>query len=241
MEVPAALDPTSPGGETACAVPSYLSQTYWWAYVHPRAVQTFERDWLVNTILFGNYSRLRDTALEALGPAPLAGRTLQMACVYGNLTARLCQRLAGDARLDVVDILPIQLGNLRRKLPPDDRVTLLHGDASGMGGPSARYDRVLLFFLLHEQPEPVRRATLAEALRLLAPGGQLVVMDYHQPSRWHPMRALMRWIFRRLEPFAMDLWRHELATFLPADANVQVQRHEFFFGRLYQLWVLRRL
>src|SRR6185369_1576556 len=37
----------------ALAVPKYLDQTYWWAYVHPKAVQVFERDWLVNTILFG--------------------------------------------------------------------------------------------------------------------------------------------------------------------------------------------
>ena len=34
-------------------VPSYLEQVYWWAYVHPNAVHVFERDWLVNAILFG--------------------------------------------------------------------------------------------------------------------------------------------------------------------------------------------
>ena len=70
------------------AVPGYLEQTYWWAYVHPRAVRLFERQWLVNLILWGNFSRLRDAALDALG-ARLAGRTLQVACVYGDLTDRL--------------------------------------------------------------------------------------------------------------------------------------------------------
>jgi len=29
-------------------VPAYLQQFYWWAYVHPWAVRTFERGWLVN-------------------------------------------------------------------------------------------------------------------------------------------------------------------------------------------------
>ncbi len=241
MELPALLDdPSTAGAAAPAVVPAYLTKTYWWAYVHPRAVQIFERDWLVNAILFGNYRRLRDAALAALGDAPLAGHTLQVACVYGNLTARLRERLNPLARLDVVDILHIQLGNLRRKLPPDERIALLQGDASCLGGQAARYDRVLLFFLLHEQPEAVRRATLSEALRVLAPGGRLVVMDYHRPSRWHPMRPLMRWIFRHLEPFAMDLWQHELATFLPPDAGVKTLRHQFFFGGLYQLWVLER-
>ena len=56
------------------AVPRYLSQAYWWAYVHPNAVRLFERQWLVNLILWGNFARLRDAALDALGPR-LEGRT----------------------------------------------------------------------------------------------------------------------------------------------------------------------
>lgn len=93
-------------------VPAYLADTYWWAYVHPRAVYLFERQWLVNLILWGNFARLRDAALEALGDCS-TGRTLQIACVYGDLTARLARR-AGS--LDVVDVLPVQLENLARKL-----------------------------------------------------------------------------------------------------------------------------
>jgi len=41
------------------SVPAYLQKIYWWAYVHPNAVKVFEREWLVNLILFGNYSALR--------------------------------------------------------------------------------------------------------------------------------------------------------------------------------------
>src|SRR5215472_10866386 len=70
------------------AIPPYLVDTYWWAYVHPRAVRFFERQWLVNLILWGNYRRLRDAALDELGEA-LPGDTLQVACVYGDLTDRL--------------------------------------------------------------------------------------------------------------------------------------------------------
>jgi hypothetical protein len=100
----------------AIAIPAYLQDIYWWAYVHPRAVRVFERPWLINLILFGNFGRLRDLALRALGDR-LAGRSLQVACVYGDLTERLAERHARDAALHVVDVLTIQLANLRRKLP----------------------------------------------------------------------------------------------------------------------------
>src|SRR3954471_7897199 len=147
---------------SALAVPQYLRDTYWWAYVHPNAVKLFERQWLVNLILWGNFARLRDGALAALG-TEIRGDTLQVACVYGDFTPRLAQRLAGDARLDVVDVLPIQLENLRAKLGGAHGVSLHHRDASDLGFADASYDRVVLFFLMHEMPESVRRRTLAEA------------------------------------------------------------------------------
>ena len=50
---------------TTTEVPLYLSETYWWAYVHPRAIHVFERQWLVNAILWGQFGRLRDLALDA--------------------------------------------------------------------------------------------------------------------------------------------------------------------------------
>jgi ubiquinone/menaquinone biosynthesis C-methylase UbiE len=220
-------------------IPRYLETVYWWAYVHPRAVHVFERDWLVNLILFGNYARLRDRAVAALG-APVRGSSLQVACVYGDLTLRLQAALAPEARLQVVDILPIQLRNLRAKLPADERVTLLQGDSAALSAADASFDQVLLFFLLHEQPEAVRRATLAEALRVTRPGGRIVVVDYHRPAVLHPMRLLMRAVFRRLEPYAMDLWRNEITHFLPADARVAAVSKQTFFGGLYQLLVLTR-
>src|SRR5450830_302729 len=122
-----ALDPLRPQ-----AIPSYLQDTYWWAYVHPNAVTFFERQWLVNLILWGNFARLRDAALDELG-REVTGRTLQVACVYGNFSTRLAQRLAPNASLDVVDVLPIQLHNLREKLPAGAPVALHQRDSTALG------------------------------------------------------------------------------------------------------------
>ena len=238
--VEATLDPRTAVAGSGTDVPRYLHQLYWWAYVHPNAVQVFEREWLVNAILFGNYGRLRDSALDALDRHVVRGRTLQVACVYGNLTPRLRGRLAPDAQLDVVDVLPVQLANLAKKLPPDERVALLHADATQLNCADAHYDSVLLFFLLHEMPENVRRATLSEAMRVLKPGGKLVIVDYHRPARLHPLRPLMHQVFTHLEPYAFDLWRHEVTDFMPADRQPAALEKRTFFGGLYQQLVITR-
>jgi len=235
LDLPALAPPMAP----APAVPVYLQKVYWWAYVHPNAVRVFEREWLVNLILFNNYGRLRDAALADLGET-VHGRTLQLACVYGNLTSRLQQRLAPDARLDIVDILPVQLENLAGKLKSDPRVALLQGDTSSLAAPDASYDQVLLFFLLHEQPEHVRRGTLAEAVRVVKPGGKVVIVDYHRPVRGHPLRMLMTGVFRKLEPYAMDLWENEIAAFMPPQAAPVSVEKKTYFGGLYQKLVLIR-
>ena len=223
----------------ALIIPPYLRQLYWWAYVHPRAVQLFEREWLVNLILFGNYARLRDAALSELGTT-VTGSTLQVACVYGNLTPRLRERLAPHARLDVIDVLPIQLTNLSRKLPLDERVALRHDDSSSLRCPDASYDQVLLFFLLHEQPSYVRSATLAEAVRVVKPGGKIVIVDYHRPVPLHPLRPLMTAVFRKLKPYAMDLWTHQIEDFMLEQERPVSREKRTYFGGLYQKLVLVR-
>lgn len=218
-------------------VPAYLQKIYWWAYVHPNAVKIFEREWLVNLILFGNYSALRDAALDEIG-TDAQGATLQVACAYGDLTPRLRERIAEDGKLHVIDVLPIQLQNLKRKLPRDMRVSLIQRDSAALGFANASYERALVFFLLHEQPEDVRRRTLAEACRVVKAGGKVVVVDYHRPDNWNPVRHPLRALLRRLEPYADDLWNNEIETYLPQDVKFSSIRKETYFGGLYQKVVL---
>ena len=112
-------------------------------------------------------------------------------------------------------------------------------DSAALGFSDASFDRALLFFLLHEQPDAVRRRALAETLRVVKPGGKIVVVDYARPRWWHPLRWLMRPILRLLEPFALDLWRAPVGAFAPAHgATIATPRR--FFGGLYQLVTLTR-
>ncbi len=212
-------------------VPDYLMRHYWWAYVHPRGVKIFDRGWLVNLILLGNYKRLVRAALAEFETKPL-GRILQLACVYGNLTPKLAKRASeAGGTLDVIDVLPIQLRNLKWKLPARTPARLLRMDSTELALPEARYDTVLLFFLLHEQPEAVRQKTIAEALRVLKPGGRLIMVDYGRPFWWNPLRYLLAPFLAVLEPFAPSLMATPLAARLPQTMTV---RQTSYFGGLYQ-------
>jgi ubiquinone/menaquinone biosynthesis C-methylase UbiE len=199
-------------------LPAYLEQTYWWAYLHPHGVRFFERQWLVNLILWGNYHQLRDAALAELD-ATVTGSVLQVACVYGDFTDRLAERLAGGGQLDVIDVAPVQLDNLQRKIGTRRGVSLHHRDSTKLGFPDASYDYVVLFFLLHEQPDPVRVRTLAEALRVVRPGGKAIFVDYHRPDRTNPFRYLMKPVLTLLEPYALDLWQGEIVDWLGSDTR----------------------
>ena len=220
------------------AIPEYLSKVYWWAYLHPNAVRLFEREWLVNLILWGNFSRLRDSALAELGER-IDGRLLQIACVYGDFTQRIVARLEPEARLDVIDVAAIQLDNLRAKLNPDQRIHLHRQDASALHFADASFDSTLLFFLLHEQPEEVRRATLAEAMRVTRPGGKVIMVDYHKPLASNLLRYLMYGVLKALEPFALDLWCHDIADYLPPLQKGDTMIKSTAFGALYQKIVIR--
>lgn len=231
-------DERRPARDSAAGIPDYLQKVYWWAYLHPNAVRVFEREWLVNLILWGNFSRLRDAALDEFGER-IEQQVLQVACVYGDFTQRIAARLYGAGRLDVVDVAPVQLANLRRKLGEDSPVRLHRQDASALDFPDASVDATLLFFLLHEQPEAVRRATLAEARRVTRPGGKMVIVDYHRPARWHPLHLPMRLVLSTLEPFALDLWRQDVAHYLPPDIDPAAISKTTAFGGLYQKVVIR--
>jgi ubiquinone/menaquinone biosynthesis C-methylase UbiE len=216
-----------------------LQSTYWWAYLHPRAVHIFERQWLVNLILWGNFSKLRDAALQEIGDV-INGKVLQVACVYGDFTEHLVRRLGPAGTLDVVDVAPIQIKNLQTKLTNPEHVTASLQDSTALQFADGSRDAVVVFFLLHEQPAEVRVKTISEALRVTKPGGKLIFVDYHKPVAISPFRYIMVPILTTLEPFAMDVWRGEIVDWLPADIKPAKVEKETYFGGLYQKVVITR-
>jgi hypothetical protein len=97
--------------------------------MNPTMVSILDRQWLVDIVLWGNFSNQRAALAELLTTTTngtdesnhsttsmIRGKTIRISCVYANLTEDLLQKLAPDATLDVVNVIPAQLSNLQDKL-----------------------------------------------------------------------------------------------------------------------------
>jgi ubiquinone/menaquinone biosynthesis C-methylase UbiE len=216
-------------------VPTYLERNYWWAYVRPWAPKVFDHGPIIDLILFGYYPTLRDAALEAFGD-DLSGKTLKVSSCYGSLEKKLAEKVKkAGGTLDVIDISPTQIANSTKKLAGTGAI-ISKMDSTALDFPSQSFDSVLLFFLLHEQPQEIREQTVREALRVLKPNGKFVIVDYGQPQWWQPLRYLVLPWLTYLEPFAPDLWYRDLLDVVPG-LKTRAWKKTSYCGGLYQRMV----
>jgi len=218
----------------ATVIPAYLREVYGWAYLNPTNAGLLDRDAVVSAILLGNNGRLRRALLAEIEPGQ---RVLHVAHVYGRLIPELAARVGRSGRLDVIDLVPLQVALCRHKLRAFPQAHVRIADACRPG--DGVYDAVTCFFLLHEIPDERKRAVVDALLARIVPGGRVVFVDYHKPVRWHPLRGLMRGLMTRLEPFAESLWHHEIAQFASAPGPHRWEK-KTLFGGLYQKTVAHR-
>jgi len=218
------------------ALPRYLSDVYGWAYLTPWTAWLLDRQWVVQSILWGNAQRLID---EVLGLISAGDRVFQPAAVYGDFSRQLAQRIGSAGHLRIGDIAPLQVALTRRKTADLPQVKVVLGDASRPQPGS--FDAVTCFFLLHEVPDQVKRGITAAMLAPLRSGGKAIFVDYHRPRPFHPLKPLMRWIFKRLEPFADSLWHAEIEQLAGPQADRFRWNKHTRFGGLYQIVIAERV
>jgi ubiquinone/menaquinone biosynthesis C-methylase UbiE len=228
-------------------LPDYLVQNYWWAYLWRPAVWFFDHQPIINTIVFGQYRKLTDTTVRLLRPRD-AGSTLLIASAYGNMITKLAKALDGNP-LTVVDVAPIQLEHARGKLEKlglQDRVKLELMNAESLDYAKNAFDTAFMFLLLHELPRVPRERALSEALRVIRPGGSLVLAEYGADAQRHPFHRwpLLRWIFGKAEPFLPSLWREDLDALVGNCAGnhgkkVVCEEKVWIFGGFYRVWRYR--
>lgn len=112
------------------------------------------------------------------------GATLEIAIGTGaNL-----RHYPGDVDLTGIDWSTAMVQAARRQADQVHRAVRLHrADATALPFPAATFDTVVSTFALCCVPD--ERATLIEALRVLRPGGRLLLADHVAASFW-PLRAL---------------------------------------------------
>lgn len=215
-------------------VPDYLQSTYTWAYLNPKTVPLLSSAPVVEAILWGNASRLIQMTVDEITP----GQTvLQAAAVYGKFSTVLAKAVGENGHLDVIDVAPIQVETAAKRVTGLKQAQVKLGDASIIQPKD--YDCVVCFFLLHEVPDDIKRKIVNALIASTKAGGKIIFVDYHEPSRRHPLRPLMSKIFDWLEPFAKGLWGIEIMDLAEKTDDLSWSK-ETIFGGLYQKIVVQK-
>lgn len=112
------------------------------------------------------------------------GRALDLGCGPGRCLAAL-RRAFPASELTGVDLSPFMLELARDRLAAGGGASLVHADARETLLEEKTFDTITAIHLLGHVPRGAALAMLAEARRLLAPGGRLFVVDHS----WHPRQS----------------------------------------------------
>lgn len=212
-------------------VPDYMTEVYDWAYVNPARVRLLDRNIVVRTLLFANDQRLMRAYLKEIKPGM---RVWQIAHVYGDLVRRAAEKAGPEGAFHLTDITPIQVEHGKKKLSGLPWTKVIRHDAATFVGEGGQYDLICSFFLLHEVPDDKKRQILDHLLAMLPKGSKLLLVDYHRPAWWQPIRWILKVVNAWLEPFANAVWRHQLSEFASHPERFN-WRKRTIFGGVYQI------
>jgi ubiquinone/menaquinone biosynthesis C-methylase UbiE len=103
-------------------------------------------------------------------------RVLEIGCGTGNVTVHAKKSHPG-AELVGLDPDPCALARAQRKAQGLKGIRFEHGYSQRLPFVAGEFDRVLSSMMLHHLDEETKRATAAEVLRVLRPGGSLHIVD----------------------------------------------------------------
>lgn len=101
---------------------------------------------------------------------------LELGAGTGSATQSVA-RCFPEAKITCLDLSHPYTRHARKQLARFERVDCVQGDASQLDFADERFDAVYSVFLFHELPLPVRENVLAEAMRVLRPGGFFGLVD----------------------------------------------------------------
>jgi SAM-dependent methyltransferase len=130
---------------------------------------------------FGMERGLRRIWADLIGVEP-TDRILDLGCGTGALTAELAGRLT-QGTIVGLDAAPAMIAVAARKRA-SGRCCFRTGCVEALPFESGEFDIVVSSMTFHHLPLEVKRQALAESLRVLRPGGRLVVIDLDRPVNW---------------------------------------------------------
>jgi ubiquinone/menaquinone biosynthesis C-methylase UbiE len=200
---------------------------------------------IISAILLFQYPRLVSQLVAQIRQTDLRGKqVLITSCAFGNVIPRVVEAAiqAGAREVLVTDLVRNELTNAQSKLLIyGDRVKYLQDNAIALQLPDASVQVNVMFFLLHELPHPLKLQALREASRVLAPGGDLLIAEFHRP-RVLLLRALSWLYFTVFETYGLALWgAYDPKLCLQKISSWQFKRQTCCFGNYQTLVATKTL
>ncbi|MDE2308920.1 MAG: class I SAM-dependent methyltransferase [Xanthomonadaceae bacterium] len=212
-------------------------------YSNMRLIKLVDFQPVISAILLFQYHHLVARIVRELRSVDLKNRNLLItSCAFGNVIPRVVQAAvqAGAGRVLVTDIIDNELVHARSKVGDlSAKVEFIEDNATAMRQPDGVAAANVMFFLLHELPHRLKRQALSEAGRMLAPGGKLLLAEFHRPDV-RVLRAMSWLYFKVFEPLGLALWNtHDPLDCLESMGGWTCQRTTYFFGN-FQIIVATR-
>lgn len=166
---------------------------------------------------------VRESLVKAIKGEPR--RILDLGCGTGTTTLMLKRRFP-EAEVIGLDLSPhmLVMADYKAQAAHVD-VSFRHGNAMATGLPPASFDVVCATLLFHETPPAVAKTILSEAFRLMAPGGQVLVLDGNQRT----LRAA-DWLSNIFEePFIRDYGQGNVDAWLGFAGFEKVRTEDVFW------------
>ena len=167
---------------------------------HARHASGPVHDLVVNLFFAGRRRAAFARLVERAGVRP-GDRVLDVGCGDGYLTRAVAAGVGARGSVLGVDPSTGSLARARR-ITRAPNCTFVEGRAQALDLPDSTYDVVVSSLMVHHLPEADRSQAMGEMLRVLRPGGRLLVAEFRPPST-----SLGRTLIR-LAPFISDAMEH---------------------------------
>ena len=141
-------------------------------------------DPFVSLLLLGHRARFRAATVDLAGISPGA-TVLEVGCGTGDVAIAARAQAGSGGAVYGIDPAPEMIAVARAKATrAQQAVDFQVGVIEALAFPDASFDIVISSLMMHHLPDDLKPRGLAEILRVLKPGGSLLIVDFKHPTGW---------------------------------------------------------